>query len=35
MTTIFVDGKPVKKEDIENYEIKLESVKKAIKNKLT
>lgn len=35
MTTIYIDGKPVKKEDIENYEIKLESVKRAIKNKLT
>ena len=35
MTTIFIDGKPVKKVDIENYEIKLESDKKAIKNKLT
>lgn len=35
MTTIYVDGKRVTKDELKNYEIQIESVKKIILGKLT
>lgn len=35
MTTIYVDGKRVTKEELKNYEIQIDSVKKMLSEKLT
>lgn len=35
MTTIYVNGKRVTKDELKNYEIKIESVKKILTDKLT